>query len=266
MPIHSAGTKRTSLSTPGGLCWALPDSCSLKHSTSSAPSAAQRLSGGRYVQHLNPLYHRYGRHFVVYRCLSLNMTSSYGVWRKSFLWFPLEITDGIQYWSFQSLSLTSDWSPSVGRRHIEVLRRHYPTQPCSRCHCWGCLGRRSRILQVHQQVAFGIGMFSKSFNWPSFCNFLGFIACFSILSTDLNVVCRHQSTLFLIRLEVGFSPSENVQMRSVLVFATVLQPQLPFLYAYNDLTCGKFSHIIACISIMCVRDLLGYRVWWTWFK
>lgn len=85
MPIHSAGTKRTSLSTPGGLCWALPDSCSLKHSTSSAPSAAQRLSGGRYVQHLNPLYHRYGRHFVVYRCLSLNMTSSYGVWRKSFL-------------------------------------------------------------------------------------------------------------------------------------------------------------------------------------
>lgn len=66
-------------------------------------------------------------------------------------------------------------------------------------------------------------MFMKSFNQPSFCNFLGFIACFSILWTDFNVVCRHQSTLFLNRVEVEFPSSETVQMWSVLVFAIVLQ-------------------------------------------
>lgn len=119
------------------------------------------------MQHLTS-YCQFRLHLIVYQSSKVNVPSFYEIWRKSLFVISVRNHGCHPALKFSMLSFTPDWSPSVGRRHIEVLRRYCPTQPCSSRHCRGYLGRRSRILQVHQQVAFGIGMCPKSFNLPIF--------------------------------------------------------------------------------------------------
>lgn len=60
----STSIKPTSSSTPAGPCSALPGSFSPRHLTSTAPFAAPRLSGGRYVSilHISQLVHNHLTH------------------------------------------------------------------------------------------------------------------------------------------------------------------------------------------------------------